>query len=172
MAALQGSISSSQKIAFSSSKPPIEVDLVRSYLRDIGRVPLLSHEQEITLGRQVQELMSLEGVDEEMAAAIIKHRENNGAIQSEEELSAVEGLDLDTLLSQVRFSPAERTFKVKSKVWLIDASPDINSQLNIIANKNENFQFPYLSGVFIHFDQEYCRASLGFKSYKEIYGHW
>ncbi|MFM7547593.1 MAG: RpoD/SigA family RNA polymerase sigma factor [Cyanobacteriota bacterium] len=35
-------------------------DLVRSYLRDIGRVPLLSHEQEITLGRQVQELMALE----------------------------------------------------------------------------------------------------------------
>ena len=34
-----------------------EVDLVRSYLRDIGRVPLLSHQQEITLGRQVQELM-------------------------------------------------------------------------------------------------------------------
>ena len=34
-----------------------DVDLVRSYLRDIGRVPLLTHEQEITLGRQVQELM-------------------------------------------------------------------------------------------------------------------
>ncbi|NDD45093.1 MAG: RNA polymerase sigma factor, RpoD/SigA family, partial [Synechococcaceae bacterium WB9_4xB_025] len=33
-----------------------DVDLVRSYLRDIGRVPLLSHQQEITLGRQVQEL--------------------------------------------------------------------------------------------------------------------
>ena len=33
-----------------------DVDLVRSYLRDIGRVPLLTHEQEITLGRQVQEL--------------------------------------------------------------------------------------------------------------------
>ena len=37
-----------------------DVDLVRSYLRDIGRVPLLSHQQEITLGRQVQELMDLE----------------------------------------------------------------------------------------------------------------
>ncbi len=36
-----------------------EVDLVRSYLRDIGRVPLLTHEQEITLGRQVQDLNSL-----------------------------------------------------------------------------------------------------------------
>ncbi|MFN9070039.1 MAG: sigma-70 factor domain-containing protein, partial [Cyanobacteriota bacterium] len=32
-------------------------DLLRSYLRDIGRVPLLTHEQEITLGRQVQELV-------------------------------------------------------------------------------------------------------------------
>ena len=37
-----------------------DVDLVRSYLRDIGRVPLLSHEQEITLGRQVQEYMEVE----------------------------------------------------------------------------------------------------------------
>ena len=38
----------------SSLKASNDVDLVRSYLRDIGRVPLLSHEQEITLGRQVQ----------------------------------------------------------------------------------------------------------------------
>ena len=36
-----------------------DVDLVRSYLRDIGRVPLLTHEQEITLGRQVH-LMNVE----------------------------------------------------------------------------------------------------------------
>ena len=41
----------------------LDPDLVRSYLRDIGRVPLLSHEQEITLGRQVQELMSLETLE-------------------------------------------------------------------------------------------------------------
>ncbi len=41
-------------------------DLVRSYLRDIGRVPLLSHEQEITIGRQVQELMALEELAEEI----------------------------------------------------------------------------------------------------------
>ena len=42
------------------------VDLVRSYLRDIGRVPLLSHEQEITLGRQVQELVALEELEQEL----------------------------------------------------------------------------------------------------------
>ena len=51
-------------------KPPVEVDLVRSYLRDIGRVPLLSHEQEITLGRQVQELMSLELLEAELQAKL------------------------------------------------------------------------------------------------------
>ena len=44
----------------------LSTDLVRSYLRDIGRVPLLSHEQEITLGRQVQELMALEEQREEL----------------------------------------------------------------------------------------------------------
>ncbi|MCX5968567.1 MAG: RNA polymerase sigma factor, RpoD/SigA family, partial [Cyanobacteria bacterium] len=41
-------------------------DLLRCYLRDIGRVPLLSHEQEITLGRQVQELMGLDELREEL----------------------------------------------------------------------------------------------------------
>ena len=46
--------------AISTLKSSNDVDLVRSYLRDIGRVPLLSHEQEITLGRQVQELMQVE----------------------------------------------------------------------------------------------------------------
>ena len=39
---------------------------MRSYLRDICRVPLLSHEQEITLGRQVQELMRLEETELEL----------------------------------------------------------------------------------------------------------
>ncbi|MEM7769050.1 MAG: RNA polymerase sigma factor, RpoD/SigA family [Cyanobacteria bacterium P01_E01_bin.6] len=34
-------------------------DLVRSYLREIGRVPLLTHEQEIIYGKQVQRLMTL-----------------------------------------------------------------------------------------------------------------
>ena len=34
-------------------------DSVRAYLRDIGRIPLLEHEEEILLGRQVQRLMQL-----------------------------------------------------------------------------------------------------------------
>tara|TARA_Y100001968_G_scaffold129095_1_gene117862 strand:- start:323 stop:1324 length:1002 start_codon:yes stop_codon:yes gene_type:complete len=50
----------------SSTKTVSDIDLVRSYLRDIGRVPLLSHEQEITLGRQVQDLMVLENIESEL----------------------------------------------------------------------------------------------------------
>ncbi len=49
-----------------SHKSNAEIDLVRSYLRDIGRVALLTHEQEITLGRQVQELNALESLQEEL----------------------------------------------------------------------------------------------------------
>ncbi|BBL86214.1 type II alternative RNA polymerase sigma factor, sigma-70 family protein (chromatophore) [Paulinella micropora] len=41
-------------------------DLVCSYLRDIGRIPLLTHEQEITFGRQVQELMAIEELERKM----------------------------------------------------------------------------------------------------------
>ncbi len=36
------------------------LDPVRVYLRDIGRIPLLSHEEEVALGRQVQTLAQLQ----------------------------------------------------------------------------------------------------------------
>ena len=52
--------------ALTNLKSTNDVDLVRSYLRDIGRVPLLSHEQEITLGRQVQEYMEVERAETEI----------------------------------------------------------------------------------------------------------
>ena len=42
-------------------QPKASGDSVRSYLRDIGRVPLLAHDEEILLGRQVQRMMELEG---------------------------------------------------------------------------------------------------------------
>jgi RNA polymerase nonessential primary-like sigma factor len=41
-------------------------DMVRAYLREIGRVPLLTHEQEILFGKQVQRSTALRGVKELM----------------------------------------------------------------------------------------------------------
>ena len=35
-------------------------DLVRTYLKEIGRVPLLTHEQEVVYGKQVQKLVALQ----------------------------------------------------------------------------------------------------------------
>lgn len=40
-------------------QPPLNADMVRTYLHEIGRVPLLTHEQEIIYGKQVQRMMSL-----------------------------------------------------------------------------------------------------------------
>ena len=41
------------------AQPKASGDSVRAYLRDIGRVPLLEHDEEILLGRQVQQMMKL-----------------------------------------------------------------------------------------------------------------
>jgi len=43
------------------TSPKLSGDSVRAYLRDIGRIPLLEHDEEILLGRQVQRMMELEG---------------------------------------------------------------------------------------------------------------
>ena len=40
--------------------PDVSADLVRTYLKEIGRVPLLTHEQEIVYGKQVQRLNTLQ----------------------------------------------------------------------------------------------------------------
>jgi RNA polymerase nonessential primary-like sigma factor len=42
-------------------------DMVRTYLREIGRVPLLSREDEIILGKQVQQMMKLVEAKEDLA---------------------------------------------------------------------------------------------------------
>ena len=60
------------------SQPRITGDSVRSYLRDIGRIPLLEHDEEILLGRQVQRLMEIKACEdllskpskEELAASL------------------------------------------------------------------------------------------------------
>ena len=41
-------------------------DSVRAYLRDIGRIPLLEHDEEILLGRKVQRLMEIKETKEEL----------------------------------------------------------------------------------------------------------
>jgi RNA polymerase nonessential primary-like sigma factor len=50
-----------------SSTPMYTADMVRTYLHEIGRVPMLTHEQEIVYGKQVQAMMHLQSQKDKLA---------------------------------------------------------------------------------------------------------
>lgn len=52
--------------------PQTSPDLVRAYLREIGRVPLLTHEQEILYGKQVQRSMACQDVKDTLTAQLAR----------------------------------------------------------------------------------------------------
>jgi RNA polymerase nonessential primary-like sigma factor len=59
-----------KKTAKRKAKPLYTTDAVRAYLHEIGRVPLLTHEDEIVLGKQVQQLMALLEVKDTLEAKL------------------------------------------------------------------------------------------------------
>jgi RNA polymerase nonessential primary-like sigma factor len=68
-------------------------DMVRTYLHEIGRVPMLTHEQEILYGKQVQQMMTLQ-VKKEKLAKNLGHEPSqqefaNHVHLSESELSGI-----------------------------------------------------------------------------------
>ncbi len=58
-----------QKTYVSKPAPAYSADMVRTYLHEIGRVPMLTHEQEIIYGKQVQQMMHLLETKEKLAKA-------------------------------------------------------------------------------------------------------
>ena len=71
------------------AKPIASGDSVRAYLRDIGRVPLLEHDEEILLGRKVQRLMQIEDLKKEFGLNI-------------EELANSQGISYKQLKREIR----------------------------------------------------------------------
>ncbi len=61
--------------------PLYTADMVRTYLHEIGRVPMLTHEQEIVYGKQVQRMMALQAEKDELSDTL-------GHIPSNAELAA------------------------------------------------------------------------------------
>ena len=53
------------------AQPRATGDSVRSYLRDIGRIPLLEHDEEILLGRKVQRLMEIRAIEAELGTSTL-----------------------------------------------------------------------------------------------------
>ncbi|MCY7277847.1 MAG: RNA polymerase sigma factor, RpoD/SigA family, partial [Phormidesmis sp. CAN_BIN44] len=72
-------------------------DSVRAYLREFGRVPLLSHEQEILYGMEVERLSLLNRVNEEMALTLDREPnlsdwlQKSGLSEAEIQQSIVDG---------------------------------------------------------------------------------
>ena len=60
------------KIDKKTKKANYSADMVRTYLHEIGRVPLLTHEQEIVYGKHVQKMMTLLTVKEELEKQLDK----------------------------------------------------------------------------------------------------
>jgi RNA polymerase nonessential primary-like sigma factor len=92
--------------------PSIDGDLVRSYLRDIGRVPLLSHEQEITLGRQVQELMALEELQQQL-------RDQTGEPPRPEDLAVAAALTVPLLKRRLQAGRRAKERMVAANLRLV-----------------------------------------------------
>lgn len=58
------------KQTFMGARRSDPTDTIRTYLHEIGRVPLLTHEQEIVYGKQVQQMMQLLEAKQELAVKL------------------------------------------------------------------------------------------------------
>lgn len=87
-------------------------DLVRTYLKEIGRVPLLTHEQEILYGKQVQQLSALEAQRETLASTL-------GREPLTAEWAAEAGLDEATLIQKVQAGQTAKRKMVEANLRLV-----------------------------------------------------
>ncbi|MBE9045280.1 RNA polymerase sigma factor, RpoD/SigA family [Pleurocapsales cyanobacterium LEGE 10410] len=76
-----------------TKKSNYSADMVRTYLHEIGRVPLLTHEQEIVYGKQVQKMMILltekEELERQLETKLSLKEWAKSAQMSEKELNRV-----------------------------------------------------------------------------------
>ena len=88
-------------------QPRITGDSVRAYLRDIGRIPLLEHDEEILLGRQVQRMMEIKAV-KELASP-----------KTDEDLAAVHDITLKELKRELRDGEKAKDKMVTANLRLV-----------------------------------------------------
>tara|TARA_B100001778_G_scaffold334459_1_gene345896 strand:- start:1387 stop:2328 length:942 start_codon:yes stop_codon:yes gene_type:complete len=88
-------------------KTQVSGDSVRSYLRDIGRIPLLEHEEEIMLGRKVQRLMEIKKIETELE------------INRNIDLAQVLGIPLKDLKRQLRDGEKAKDKMVTANLRLV-----------------------------------------------------
>lgn len=87
-------------------------DLVRSYLREIGRVPLLTHEQEVIYGKQVQRYVKLQSEQDALADEL-------GRSPTQEEWTERVGLSEDELSQAIEVGEIAKRKMVEANLRLV-----------------------------------------------------
>lgn len=102
-------------------------DMVRAYLHEIGRVPLLTHEQEIVYGKQVQNMMTLLEKKEQLEKKLNRQ------------------LNLKEWATEVQLSEAELNRVVKKGQWAKKKMIEANLRLVVaIAKKYQKRNMEFL----------------------------
>ncbi len=111
-----------KKKAQRKAKPLYTTDAVRAYLHEIGRVPLLSHEDEIVLGKQVQKLMALLAIKEELIAKLPEEMVAEGTAEvSDAEWAEAAGLSEAELKNHVRRGQRSKHKMIEANLRLVVA---------------------------------------------------
>ena len=87
-------------------------DLVRSYLKEIGRVPLLTHEEEILYAKRVQKLIALEKVKESLQA-------ETGIEPTENEWAKASDVNIEQLQAIVQGGEAAKQKMIEANLRLV-----------------------------------------------------
>ena len=87
-------------------------DLVRSYLKEIGRVPLLTHEEEILYAKRVQKLIALEKLKESLQTEI-------GIEPTESEWAKTANMDIAQLQTMVQAGEAAKQKMIEANLRLV-----------------------------------------------------
>jgi RNA polymerase nonessential primary-like sigma factor len=103
---------------------PNSTDTVRQYLREIGRYPLLTHEQEIHYGKQVQTMMPLLVV----RAALTEQLER---MPTELEWATASQLELDRLQQIIREGDRAKRRMVEANLRLVVSVAKKYQRLNL-----------------------------------------
>ncbi|HEY9700589.1 MAG TPA: RNA polymerase sigma factor, RpoD/SigA family [Trichocoleus sp.] len=96
----------------SSTSSTSSADMVRAYLREIGRVPLLTHEQEILYGKQVQRLSVLYEIQEALTMKL-------GHVPTAEEWAVQAKLSIDELEQVIHDGERAKRKMVEANLRLV-----------------------------------------------------
>ena len=96
------------------SKPLYSADAVRTYLHEIGRVPLLTHEEEIIFGKQVQTYMALLDLKESLTASLERE-------PSRSEWAEAAQITPDLLAKQLRLGERAKHKMIEANLRLVVA---------------------------------------------------